>query len=186
MWQVCQEISLRRDGPFLSIPSPHSIDNSPNPLRPQSPLPRMAPAPARSSTKDILVKKLSRFWMWCQEPGHRGESVGTQLSSEQAFHTLNLLPQSPGPLHPTPPTTPHPHAHLGALQAHEAGVAVPPHGGVSLGTPQGHSPPAAHNPAQGSEGLSAAQDCPGGIGVKEGQSPKPGVGWNGNPRREEQ
>lgn len=57
---------------------------------------------------------------------------------------------------------------------------------MTPGTPQGHSPQDAHNPAQGSEGLSAAQDCPGGIGMKEGVSPRRGVGWNGNPRRGEQ
>lgn len=63
--------------------------------------------PCQVHTKDILVKKLSRSWMWCQEPGHRGDSDGAQLTSKQASHTLTLLPQSPGLPNPHPPQ-PHP------------------------------------------------------------------------------
>lgn len=185
MWQVCQETSLRHDGPFLSVPSPHSTSKSPTHCTLSVPA-KDGACPCQVQYKGYLGEEAVQVLDVVPGAWAQGESVGTQLSSKQAFHTLNLLPQSPGPPQPTPPTTPHPHAHLGALQAHEAGAAAPPHGGVSLGTPQGHSPPAAHNPAQGSEGLSAAQDCPGGIGVKEGQPPKPGVGWNGNPRSGEQ
>lgn len=68
----------------------------------------------------------------------------------------------------TVPFLKYPHTYHGVLQAHEARVDGPPHGGVSLGTPQGHSPLVVHNPAQGSEDLSAAQDGPGGIGRREG------------------
>lgn len=121
--------------------------------------------------------------MWCQEPGHRRESVG-------AWSSPDSMPSSccqPGAgLRGSNPRAPHPPAHLGALPAREAGAAAPPHGGVNLGTPRGHRPPAARNPARGSEGLSAAQESPGGIGVGEGESPRPGEGQSGNPREGEQ
>lgn len=80
---------------------------------------------------------------------------------------LCVNPNLPGP--PTHSVSQIAHTYHGVLQAHEARVDGPPHGGVSLGTPQGHSPLAVHNPAQGSEDLSAAQDGPGGTGRREGE-----------------
>lgn len=133
------------------------------------------------------MKKLSRFWMWCQEPGHRGESVGSWQSpgwfSMPSSHCQR--PRQGKLWSPQALPAPHPPDYLGALQAREAGAAAPPRGGVTPETPQGRSPPGAHNPAQGSEGLSAAQGGPGGIGVGDGESPRPGEGQSGNPRRGE-
>ena len=132
--------------------------------------------------------------MWCQEPGHKRESVGVWCSPDSMPSSCCQRP-SPGrrcgegvgnPRASRASPAPHPPAHLGALPAHEAGAAAPPHGGVNLGTPRGHRPPAAHNPARGSEGLSAAQESPGGIGMGEGESPRPGEGQSGNPREGEQ
>lgn len=55
------------------------------PPDPPSPSPAPSPLPAvpfchAAHRKDILVKKLSRFWMWCQEPGHPEGSVGVALT----------------------------------------------------------------------------------------------------------
>ena len=78
-----QEVSLKPDGLFLRMP--------PDP--PQVPSPRhpspclLCPFCHAAHRKDILVKKLSRFWMWCQEPGHRRESVGV-------WHSPDSMPSS--------------------------------------------------------------------------------------------